>query len=184
MDASQEVSQAVYSKEKEFVKRLANHFNINTSGPRGSAVVYAENTYTVARFGDLNFEQRIDNAARLKERPRRMDRALETAAQILRSSGRDGHKIVILLTTGKQSTGGKTLRDAVKPLQKIGAQTFVVAIGNKPNLRELYSVVGKPEDIYPVPRAENLLQQSRLISKMIKNTPGRNIKFLFLIFLF
>lgn len=171
LDASQRVPQEVYTEEKEFVKRLANHFNINTLGPRGSVIIYAENTYTVARFSDLRFEERINRATRLNEMSRRMDRALEIAAQALITSGRHGRKIVVLLTTGKQLQGGKKLSEAVKPLRQIGAQTFVVAIGDKPRVQELYSIVDNTQDIFQVNRSGNLRQQARPISRMIRGKP-------------
>ena len=177
LDASQGVRPDLYSKEKEFVKILSKHFDLNTSGPRGSAIIYAENPQTVANFGDSNFAERIDRAALLKEAPRRMDRALERAAQVLTRSGRDGRKIVVLLTTGKQSPGGKALSEAIKPLRQIGAQTFVVPIGREPDVRELYSVVHSPRDISQVLRAEDLLPQSRLVSRKIKDKPGENTYF-------
>ena len=173
LDASQRVLQEVYTEQKEFVKRLANHFNINTSGPRGSVIIYAENTYTVARFSDSRFEERIDRAPRLKEMSRRMDLALQSVAQVLVASGRDGRKIVVLLTTGKQFQGGKTISEAIKPLQRIGAQTFVVAIGDKPQVRELYSVVNNNQDIFQVARFSDLRRQARPISRKIRDKPSK-----------
>ena len=174
MDASQGVLPDVYSKEKDFVKTLSTHFNLQPSGPRGSAFIYAENPQTVANFGDPYFEERVDRAALLKEAPRRMDWALERAAQVLTRSGQEGRKIVVLLTTGKQSPGGKALSEAIKPLRQIGAQTFVISIGSTSDVRELYSVVDNPRDIFQVIRKNDLPQQARPISKKIKDKPGKN----------
>ena len=174
IDASQGVGAKIYEKEKELVKSLANHFNLFPTGPRGSAVNYAENPRTVARFVDTDFHGKVDGATLLGS-PRRIDRALEHAAQILANSTRKRRKIVILLTAGRQATGAKPFNEAVKPLRDLGAQTFVVAVGSKPDIRELYSVVQNPRDIFNVPREDELLHQSQSISRKIRDKPSKNV---------
>ena len=169
MDSSQGVTDELYRKEKEFIKSLASQFNLSPNGPRGSTVMYADNPYTIANFVEQNFNSRVDSAP-LLNKPRRMDRALEHAARMLSSRG--GRKIVILLTAGRQTQGGKPLGEAIGPLRQMGAQTFVVAIGRDPDSRELSPLVDKSKDVFQVPSPENLPARSRVIAKRIREKPG------------
>ena len=134
--------------------------------------MYAENPYTIASLGDVYLAERVDRASLLKETPRRIDRALGHAAQILTRSRSDGRKIVVLLTTGKQSPGGKAYSEAIKPLRRIGAQTFLVPIGSEPDVRLLRPIVDSPGDIFQVVRVDSLPLQGRPISKKIRDKPG------------
>lgn len=171
MDASRGLTPEQYIAEKKFVKSLASRFGLNSSGPRGSVVVYAENPYTVSSFIARDFSERVDNAAFLGT-PRRMDKALEHASSVLKTSGRDGRKIVILLTGGLQASGGKQIIEAVKPLQTIGAQVFVIPVGNT-GIRELTPAVDRPNDIFPVRSFADLRFQSRTIAEKIRMKPGK-----------
>ena len=171
MDSSQGVTAEIYKKEKDFIKSLASQFNLSPSGPRGSTVMYADNPYTVTNFVDPNFNARVDSAP-LLNKPRRMDKALESAAQILSSS--EGRKIVVLLTAGSQARGAKPLNEAIQPLRKIAAQTFVVSIGQNPNMRELSAVVDRLKDLFQIPSHQNLLSRSQYISKEIRLKPGES----------
>ena len=171
VDASQDVNKYVLTREKDFVKALAQHFNISTSGPRSTAVVYADRASTIASFGEQDFDGRVDSITLLKA-PRRMDRALEYAAQVLTRSGRDGRKIVILLAAGRQSSSVEQIGRATKSLQSLGVQTFVVAIGQQPNIQELIHVVQRSEDIFRVTKSEDLPLQSRGIAEKIHKKRG------------
>ena len=173
VDASRGVAQDVFRRQKEFVKRVSAHFNISATGPYGSVASYDTFTYVVAGFSQPNFNKRVDDAAFIGM-PRRMDKALQQAALQLSRSGRSGRKIVILLTAGKQTAvpGVKPLSEAVKPLQKLGAQTFVVAVGQNADRREVLPVVDSSGDVFLVPVADRLPSQSQPIAKHIHDKPG------------
>lgn len=160
IDASSDVTRALYNSEKSFVKDLGRHFNINPAGPRGSAVQYANIPLTLAEFTDPAFIAKIDRSVPLGS-PRRIDRALEHAAALLQNQ--NGDKIVILLAAGRQAPGGKPLTEAVKPLRILQAQTFVVAIGDQANTEELQPIVKQPQLLYTVPQ-RNLRKRSRSIA--------------------
>ena len=170
MDSSQGVTGEIYKKEKDFIKSLASQFNLSPSGPRGSTVMYADNPYPIASFVEQNFNSRVDSAP-LLNKPRRMDKALRQAAQLLSSS--KGRKIVVLLTAGRQAQGAKPLNEAIEPLRKIDAQTFVVAIGRDADVRELSPVVDRSKDIFQVSSPDTLPSRSAAIAKEIREKPGK-----------
>ena len=104
-----------------------------------------------------------------------MDRALDGASVALRNSRGGVPKIVILLTTGQQSTevGARPLDEAVRPMQDVGATVYVVAIGNDVKNEEVESVVERPDDdVFPVVSLDDLLAQSASISNAIAENLG------------
>ena len=160
IDASSGVTRDIYQKEKDFVKELGRHFNINPAGPRGSVVQYAGNPLTLVGFKDPAFIGKVDDSSVIGS-PRRIDKALEHAATLLRKQ--NGKKIVILLAAGRQAPGGKPLGEAVKPLKSMKAKTFVVAIGDEANQKELQQIVEQSQSLYTVP-PEDLIKRSRTIA--------------------
>ena len=173
VDSSTNVSDNIYAKEKEFVQKLAENFNISPKGPRGSAVIYGSDPFTVARFGEHDFHGRVARASLLKT-PRRIDKALEQAANMFSASGSgsNNRKIVVLLTTGKQTHKGKSLSEAIEPLRRLGAQTFVVAIGPEANSQELGHIAKHRQDIFPVASHNDLSSRAKSTSTYIRDKPG------------
>ena len=172
LDGSRGVTRDNLTRQKQFIKKLANHFGLNPYGPRGSAVIYAQNPSTIATFTSTDISRRVDGASLLRT-PRRMDRALEHAAKMLSRTGKLARKIVVLLTSGIQAEGAKPLKEAIKPLQGIGAQTFVVAVGRRIDSRELRPVVDRNRDIFKVLSHSNLPSQSQLIATKIRSKTGK-----------
>ena len=170
MDSSQGVTEQTYRKEKDFIKTLANHFNLSPAGPSGSVVMYASNPYTTASFVGPDFHERVDRAPLLGQ-PRRIDKALEHAARLL--SDRSGRKIVVVLTAGRQADWAKPISEAIKPLRKIDAQTFVVVIGSNPDTRELTPAVDRLKDIFRVASPDDLISRSKTMAKHVREKPGK-----------
>ena len=176
LDASTGVSSDLLKRQKEFVKSLATHFNLSPIGPRGAALLYANNSNIISGFRDPNFNARIHRAL-LVNTSRRMDQALLMAAQYLMRNGRSGRKIVILLTAGRQAPGGQELDEAVKPLSKLGAQFFVVAIGQEADSQELLTAVERVEDIFQVTLSDRLPSSTRSIAEKIQSKPRKLANF-------
>ena len=175
VDASRNVSREVFRAQKNLIKSLTSHFHISPYGPRGSAVIYAENSRILSTFTDPNMVERVERAA-LVGTPRRMDVALELADRILSGSGKNTRKIAVLLTAGRQAPGGKSLDKAVEPLRRLGAQTFVVAVGRTPDEREISTVVDRPQDIFRVTNFGNIFSQTKPIAKTVRDKPGMKLK--------
>ena len=134
-------------------------------------MIYGDRPIALTRFEETDFEKRVDRAA-LIGTPRRMDRALEYAAQVLAASVRR-RKIVILLTTGRQSPGGKSLDEAVNPLDRLGAHTFVVAIGQGPANQELLATVDRARDVFTVVSPNELPSRTQRIGTDIRDKPSK-----------
>ena len=183
LDVSRGVTEDILKQEKEFVKSLAINFNISPFGPRGAAVMYADNPYTIGSFIERDLESRIDRASLLNT-PKRTDRVVEHASQIFKTSGRAGRKIVVLLTAGKRAAGGKPLSEAIQPLHAIGAQIFVVSIGDGPDTRDLSLLLHAPEDLFSVRAPKDLPSQTLQIGRAIRNKPGVTMYCMFLVHTF
>lgn len=180
LDGSRGVSRENLRHQKQFIKLLANHFGLNPYGPRGSAVIYGQRPLTLATFTSSDFNQRVDRASVLRT-PRRMDRALEQASRMLSQRGRRGRKIVVLLTAGSQSRDAPSLDEAIKPLKQLGAQVFVVGIGQQIGTRQIRLAVDRPQDIFKVLSHTNLPSKSQPIAVKIRSKTGICLTYLFLI---
>lgn len=170
-DASENVQPNIFRIEKDFVKTMARHFNLSPLGPRGSAVIYGQNAVTVSRFTDPNFESKVDGA-NLLGTPRRLDIALEHSARILSSSRKGVRKIAVLITTGNSVTRSKSIEVATRPLRRIGAQIFVVVIGEDVNIQKLLFAVDRLQDVFRAQRAQDLQPQTLPIARVIRDKPG------------
>ena len=180
IDASKDVTNVLLQRQKEFVNLLYDYFNLSPAGPRGSALAYGGYAYSLARFLDISFKEKVNRASLLRS-SRRMDLVLERASVILAQRGKDdSRKIVILLTAGKQPTQAKDLQEAIKPLQSLGAQTFVIAFGPNVNNREFEANVEQMENIIRVPESTGLKDRSKPIALQIRGTAGKiYVTFLF-----
>ena len=107
---------------------------------------------------------------RLLNTPRRRDRALEHAAEILSTEGRHGPKIVLLLTAGDQvlDKDEKSLTQAAQPLRRLGVRVYVVAVGQNLTIGELLPVVNKEKDIFPVVLPGQLPKLANSVAKSSK----------------
>lgn len=103
----------------------------------------------------IQFERAVDRVPHTKGRTR-LDKALKLAAsQMFSANGGTRlrkRKIMVILTDGRQSRDPDTipLQDAVRPLRQLGVRIYTVAIGDEVDLKELYQVTERKEDVFPV----------------------------------
>lgn len=97
-----------------------------------------------------------------------MDLALGEAADILIDGRRGVPHIVVLVTTGEQTSSNDSLPldDAMKPLDKLGVHTFVVAIEHDPDTSA---------NVLPVPSFNDLPSRVYDIAKRIKSESGMEV---------
>ena len=168
IDASSFVTRDNLIKEKNFVKSLAKFLNVAPEASRASLVLFGTLPNTELRFNDSrtlgDFSDGVDKARALGGF-RRIDRALDEAANVLVDKRRGVPHIVVLVTTGKQSRSddGIPLDGALEPLEKLGAHTFVVAIGHDPDTST---------NVLSVPSIDGLSSGVYNMAKRIKNTSG------------
>ena len=166
LDASQ-ISDEDYYAEKQFVKDLAHHLNISLKGPRASAVIYGSNPQTVAEFSDPDFQGKVDKAPHLKT-PRRVDKALNHAAEVFNTMGRNGSKIVVFLMLGNQVAIKEPIGQAANRLRFLGARAYPIVVGTAPTNKALAAVVEKPQDIFRVSSTAFLSSKIEGVSKRSK----------------
>jgi hypothetical protein len=159
VDASLTVTPSNFDLEKQFVKTASKALQISPDKTRAAVITYSDNTENVVELGKYqtmrDFEFKVDSA-RLLRGLRRMDKALESAANTLKKSRPGVPRLVVLLTAGRQIPDAKSLDKAVQPLRDLGAQTFVVAIGSQPDTQELKKAVEKPIDLFRLAGYEEL----------------------------
>ena len=157
---------------------MARHFNVAPGKSRASLITYGNSNIRATGFDDYRniqeFDNRVDQAPRIGGR-RRIDRALETAVSELRQSDPTARKIVVLLTSGRetQESDTKTMIEASEPLRRLGVQSYVMAIGRDPNGQELRPVVGQPEDIFFIEDFDRLPSKSTPVTQEILKRSGK-----------
>ncbi|KAK3745599.1 hypothetical protein QZH41_005840 [Actinostola sp. cb2023] len=168
VDASTGVSHPDFVTQKLFVKQLARLLNVQPGSSRAALVTYSKNPSIVFSFNDYtsmeNFDQSVDRAPYLGG-TRRIDNALKTAAQLVQQARSDVPKLVVLLTAGRQGPGATSVSEAVKPLNKLGARTFIVALGPNPDPRQLLPAVTSSSDLTVVKSYADLRPQAPPLSR-------------------
>lgn len=180
VDSSSEVSRENYNKEKGFIKSLAKTLNLAPGKTRGSVVIYGGVASLEIRFNAYSnstaFDEAVDDLPYLGSL-RRMDLGLREGADAMKDARPDVPKVVVLLTAGRQSLSSNLLPQSVKPLQDLGANIYVVAIGSQPDDQELRPVVKEPGDVLKVSTFDDLTPQTRPIAKHIVNETGKKTSF-------
>ena len=183
LDSSSEVSRENYNKEKAFVKSLAKTLNLSPGKTRASVVVYSAEASLEIRFNayynSTIFDKAVDDLPYL-DSVRRMDSGLLEGAVAMEDARTNVRRVVVLLTAGRQSQSSNLLSQAVKPLEELGANIYVVAIGSQPNDQELRLVVKEPGDVLKVSRFDDLTPQMRPIARHIVNKTGKKTSFTYL----
>lgn len=104
-----------------------------------------------------------------------MDLALDDAGRLLSEAKRCIPRWVILLTAGRHLSDPrvKSLLQASKPVRDQSDKVYVVAIGNKPDPKELKNIVKDPKDIFSVGSFQSLKSQARVIATTVANRSGK-----------
>lgn len=180
VDSSSGVSRQNYNKEKAFIKSLAKTLNLSPGKTRASVVVYSGVASLEIRFSayynSTIFDKAVDDLPYLGS-VRRMDLGLREGAVAMKDARPNVRRVVVLLTTGRQSQSSNLLPQAVRPLEELSANIYVVAIGSQPNDQELRLVVKAPGDVLKVSRFDDLTPQTRPIARHIVNKTGKTTSF-------
>lgn len=175
LDSSNGVSSQGYTSEKQFVKSIARALNLAPKKSRVAVITYSDYATTPIKFADYQttgrFNDAVDKLIHLR-RTRRMDRALFETVEVLKQARPLVPKLVFFLTSGRQDAGAPSLDAAARAVTETGALTYLVAIGQRPNLKELRVIVEKPDNIISLKAFGDLQQRSRNISKDIAKNLG------------
>lgn len=133
VDSSDGVNPINFHKEKSFVKLLAKSLHVSPGKSRAAVISYSTNSQleiSLDSYNDLpTFERLIDDMDYLGG-ARRMDKALEEAALVLKGSRPAVHRVVVLLTSGRQPLDALSLAQSAGKLHSLGAMVYVVSIAN------------------------------------------------------
>ena len=175
IDASQGVSFQQFSDQKGFVKSSVRALLSKLPDSRPAVAVYADTHQFSRRLSDIQLPYEFERAlqrAPLLGGARRMDRALEAAAQELSSSTEPSRAAVILLTVGRQSLGERALDIAARGIHDLGASLYIVSIGTQPVVGELLPAVHKASDVIRVFNSSQLAGRASKITDQISSEGG------------
>ena len=167
-----------FNYQKDFIPKLASSLYIRRGKSRAAVVTYGGYVHPM---NVMIFKHRTPEelATGMKQfypvkGARRMDEALDFAWRMFDLYPSNASKVVLLLTGGKQDhvLGAKSLKDAVRPLRRRGAKTFVVTIGSDPDKEELRPIVDEEADIFPIPSFSNMGALTETIAGQIANRLG------------
>lgn len=182
MDSSYDVTQEDYLREKTFVKDMARYLNVSPERSRAAVITYGKTAKLLFKFGGygtLSTFDKVVGMAPFVGGGRRIELALEDAGLKLTEARPYKTKWVILLIAGPQfvTPDARSLADASKSVRDLSDKIYVVAIGNKPNIRELRGVVTEPKDIIPLLSFQMLKPQTKLIANTVVKGHGKQFAF-------
>lgn len=155
IDSTSDVSSSDYQAQKEYIKFFLRFLTLTSDTTRAALIIYSN--YGLVKYGfrdflsQEKFEKDLENIEHLGG-SRNFDNVLERAVKVFSDARPGSKKIAILLTAGlQQQRGAKALYDAARRLRSIGAQMYVIAIGNKVNINELQKAVQRSDDVIKVP---------------------------------
>jgi len=174
MDSSKYVTANNYILEKNFVKLMARLLNLASNRSRAALYTFGDLPQLEISFDGYQDREAFDaavNKAPHLQGNRRIDKALESAAELLKTKSRATvPKYVVLFTTGTQTVqpDARSLVDASRVIRSYGGRVFVVAIliGGY-TINEFYPAVQRLDDAFPVSSFTNLLPRAPSIAARI-----------------
>ena len=173
LDSSASLGERGYQKMKDFVKAVANTFEIGPMTTCAGVIIYGTDAITAVRFADASnnviFNAAVDTMPYLRGETR-IDKALHLAHSELLSHRRGARKgvakVVIVLTDGRQSQvpSRVDIQNAIAPLLSAGIRVFAIGVGEEVEKDELQLLVEKKEDAISVPSYDLLMEHARVLS--------------------
>ena len=195
-DSSSDVSKEEFQKQIQFVKYLAKSLNVTPGNSRAALIAYGDDCKTLIPLDSGGATHFSVEVGKLEHKPefhgkgRRIDSALSTAADILKSATRSNSwrrykeekdQLVILTTAGMQSLNdpGQENLDALssvaESLQKENVKIIIVSLGSGVNFEELVQVIERPQYLFPLLSFSDLTEtKAQEIAKEIVETAGNN----------
>ena len=177
MDSSYDVDPHYYTRQKDFVKMMAQNLDVSRGNSRAAVITYGDRAPLITRFDDhekfADFKSAVDSALYVGGM-RRTDRALDSVIRVMNEARPTVPKVLVLLTAGGQAgdEGRESLEDASQPLRDLGVHVYVVAVGTKANNEELKPLVRHKEDIFAVESFKELPAQVEILSEKVEQSSG------------
>ena len=151
---------------------MAKYMNVSPGKSRASVVSYYSSTRTILNFTD--FQAATDFSQKMDREPwrggaRRIDLALDAASTLVAQARSNVQKIVVLVTSGKQSVGfGDTpLESHAQRLKDMGATILIVTVGREADYTAFIPLVDSAGDIFGVPLFSDLRFEVQPIIKHV-----------------
>jgi len=161
MDSSANVGEENFDLMRNFLKAVGNKFIISETASHMSASVFGNDAKVVFNMSrgtsQDDFLLAVDDIPYLNDRQSSMDKALTLAyKEIFTLEGytrQNVPKVLVLLTASNCAQCQESLREAVKPLRRLGTQIIAIPVGSsKVNLDELKSIVSVPTEKFLIPQ--------------------------------
>ncbi|XP_068717618.1 uncharacterized protein [Montipora capricornis] len=155
IDGSTNVGAGNFKKTLGFLSDLVGHLSVSPQGTHVAVMVFESQAtlhFNLAK-SEYHSLSKLQSAIRALTYPGkgiRTDLALQMAAsQIFDSSGgdrNDADNLLVVLTSGKTSSGSTPYKDVITLLQKKGVRTVAIGVGNKIDNKELLQIAaGNPK---------------------------------------
>lgn len=178
VDTSSSVGTLNFRSQKQFVKSMARSLNVEPGKSRAAIVTYGTTSDASEMQTRLSAFERAVDASRFIRGERRMHLAVNDASSLLQAARPDVHKIVFLLSGGRESTPDVTLfRQSLRTLRASGAKIYVILIGADHSMDDFHPAVERLEDIFTVSSFDNLVSLSRKMSETITKRAGMTARF-------
>ena len=167
-----------YHKEKQFIKNVADAFNISQDGARAGVVTFSYRAQHSIKLNEsensLSFKQEVDGIP-LMGYTTRIDRAFELAKaelfQVENGGRADVPKVLILLTDGSQ-TQDKDAKDPAKlasEIRAVGVELLVIGVGDGINKDELDRIAGGDGSVFVADSFDQLIRDD-FVDQLVAGT--------------
>ena len=178
VDTSSSVGTMDFRSQKQFVKSMARSLNVEPGKSRAAIVTYGTTSDASEMQTRLSAFQRAVDASRFIQGERRIHLAVNDASSLLQAARPDVHKIVVLLSGGRESTQDVTLlRQSLRTLRASGAKVYVILIGADHSVDDFHPAVERLEDIFTVSSFDNLVPRARKMPETIAKRSGITARF-------
>lgn len=169
VDSSQSINQEKFQRELDFVKAFARTLNIAPDKSRIGVITFGDSHALSVQFDDYNniksLLRGVDAVPKISGE-KRLDEALYFAARVLSQvkDRTDSHKILVVLTDGKQPLGRNSLNDAARLLKQIGVKVIIVGVGGNVDIKVLETITSRLDDLFYSRSFEELIRQVPVIT--------------------
>ena len=181
IDGSRRVDETMFNKMKDFVQKSLKSFVISPLETHVGIVQYGDRAEIMIKPNDGISLSKLDDVTRKLSRiggSRRMNKALRLVnSEIYGKPGEtrpNAKKVVILLTTGKNSGDGSgELPRVARQLRDEGVEIVVVVVGKDADPSEIDAITGKKGGSITVEDPNNLKEAVGQLEEKLNDVKGK-----------
>ena len=181
IDGSRRVDETMFNKMKDFVQTSLKSFTVSPLETHVGIVQYGDRAEIMIKPNDGISLSKLDDVTRKLSRiggARRMNKALRLVnSEIYGKPGEtrpNAKKVVILLTTGKNSGDGSgELPRVARQLRDEGVEIVVVVVGKDADPSEIDAITGKKGGSIAVEDPNNLKEAVGQLEEKLNDVEGK-----------